>query len=59
MPRLDRTGPEGQGRLTGRKLGRCANAQADKTNQQIGRGMGKRRRVDGGTGKGKRLRAGN
>ncbi len=58
MPRLDGTGPEGQGRMTGRKLGHCANASTEDINQKMGRGMGRRRRVDGGVGKGKRLRAG-
>ncbi len=59
MPRLDGTGPEGKGRLTGRKLGRCKEPSEKELDQQLGRGMGKRRRVDGGIGKGKRLRAGS
>lgn len=25
MPRFDRTGPEGQGPMTGRRMGRCTN----------------------------------
>ncbi len=59
MPRLDGTGPGGHGHMTGRQLGRCADASTEEINQNMGRGMGRRRRVDGGVGKGKRLRAGN
>ena len=42
MPRGDMTGPLGQGKMTGRGLGRCA-VQADSANQTgavYGRGMG-------------------
>jgi len=30
MPQLDRTGPEGEGAMTGRKAGRCTNFGAGK-----------------------------
>jgi len=37
MPNFDRTGPQGQGELTGRKRGRCNNtqtAQSEKITEQ-------------------------
>ncbi|MBN1684055.1 MAG: DUF5320 domain-containing protein [Gammaproteobacteria bacterium] len=35
MPRLDKTGPQGLGPMTGRGLGHCANASAsEKTSDQ-------------------------
>jgi hypothetical protein len=58
MPRLDKTGPEGEGRLTGRKMGRCAKVSDEEKLQKLGRGMGKRRKADGGEGMGRRLRSG-
>jgi len=30
MPGLNQTGPAGQGPMTGRRMGRCANSGADK-----------------------------
>ncbi len=50
MPRLDKTGPEGKGPITGRGLGRCKK-NADKENiEQLGQGMALRRRAGGGKG---------
>ena len=42
MPRLDGTGPNGQGPLTGRKMGNCAPNNNVKTNNSFPRGMGNR-----------------
>ncbi len=54
MPRLDHTGPEGKGPKTGRKLGRCKKTEEEQQEAQLGRGLGKQRRVGGGEGKGRR-----
>ena len=55
MPSLDRTGPEGQGSMTGRKMGKCASKNAQDSNVEInndqGLGMGRR----GGQGLGRGL----
>lgn len=59
MPKLDGTGPEGQGSGSGRKLGRCTNDSNDEKLQKLGKGLMKRRKSDGGQGKGKRLKSGN
>lgn len=56
MPKMDHTGPEGQGPATGRNLGRCAK-NGKQTKGKIGEGMGKRRKEGCGDGKGKRLRS--
>jgi len=64
MPGFDKTGPLGQGSMTGRKRGRCRDtqtAQSEKTSEQTaenkevvyGLGRGGRRR--GGAGLGKRF----
>lgn len=59
MPGMDKTGPEGKGRFTGRKLGRCAETSDEELLKNLGRGLGRRRRAeDGGRGKGLRLRSG-
>ena len=55
MPQMNHKGPEGEGPKTGRKLGYCSSD--DTPNESLlGKGMGKRRKMDGGNGKGKRLR---
>jgi len=36
MPGLNQTGPAGQGPMTGRRMGRCANSGADQENQNEG-----------------------
>lgn len=58
MPRLDGTGPEGQGPQTGRKLGHCAELPEEEIAPKLGKGMGKRRKSGGGQGKGRRLKSG-
>ena len=44
MPNLDRTGPNGQGPMTGRGLGLCKGAKALIGTRRRGRGLGRRRR---------------
>jgi hypothetical protein len=58
MPKLDGTGPEGQGTGSGRKLGKCSTATEDEKLQQLGKGMGGKRKSGGGAGLGKRLKSG-
>ncbi len=58
MPRLDKTGPEGKGPITGRGLGQCKENAGKENKDQLGQGMALRRRVGGGKGLGKRLRGG-
>ena len=58
MPRLDKTGPEGKGPITGRGLGRCKGNAGKENTDQLGQGMALRRRVGGGKGQGKRTRDG-
>ena len=59
MPNLDRTGPQGQGAMTGRKRGHCNNtktAQTEKTteqsaeNKEVVYGLGRGGRPRGGGG---------
>lgn len=57
MPKLDGTGPEGDGSQMGRKLGKCSEATDNEKSQKLGKGMGKRRHSGGGKGKGKRLKS--
>lgn len=42
MPGFDRTGPEGKGSQTGRKLGKCNPENNSSDESQIGRGQGRR-----------------
>jgi hypothetical protein len=58
MPKLDRTGPEGEGSQTGRKLGKCSNATDKEKLEKLGKGMGKKRNSQGEFGAGKRLKSG-
>jgi len=58
MPKLDGTGPEGQGSDTGRKLGKCSSATDKEKLQRLGKGMGKKRKSPGEMGDGKRLKSG-
>ena len=48
MPGLDGTGPQGQGPLTGRAMGKCGSGQAKPSGRGMGRGMG----AGQGTGRG-------
>lgn len=44
MPNLNGTGPNGEGKLTGRGLGKCANIDSDKDFENfrgLGRGRGR------------------
>lgn len=58
MPKLDGTGPEGDGSRSGRKLGNCSKATDEEKLQKLGKGLGKKRNSGGGKGKGKRLKSG-
>ncbi len=58
MPQMNGTGPEGKGSKTGRKLGRCKKTSPEELLSKLGKGLGKHRKSDGGTGKGKRLKSG-
>ena len=61
MPKMDHTGPEGEGPRTGRRLGRCRQPDdsfAESEKFELGQGMGLRRKSGGGKGKGRRLQAG-
>jgi hypothetical protein len=56
MPKLNGTGPEGKGPKTGRGLGKCEEKSLDEQLQKLGKGLGKRRKSNGGEGRGKRLK---
>ena len=56
MPKLDGTGPEGDGSRTGRKLGKCSEETAEEKLQKLGKGRGEKRHS--GQGKGNRLKSG-
>jgi len=59
MSKLNGTGPEGDGSLSGRKLGLCEDlASIQEKLEKLGKGLGKRKYVGGGVGHGKRLKAG-
>lgn len=60
MPRFDGTGPNGQGPLTGSRMGKCSNYQQENGNNSsfgfrrgFGRGMGRGRGCRGGMGQGR------
>ena len=56
MPKLNGTGPEGEGSQSGRKLGNCSTLTDAEKLQKLGKGMGKKRKSGKGIGKGKRLK---
>ncbi|MDO9255108.1 MAG: DUF5320 domain-containing protein [Bacteroidales bacterium] len=58
MPKLDGTGPAGEGSQSGRKLGKCSTATDEEKLQSLGKGMGKKHNSGGGKGKGNRLKSG-
>ncbi|MCT4601926.1 MAG: DUF5320 family protein [Marinifilum sp.] len=58
MPKLDKSGPEGKGRKTGRKLGTCNEVSNQTLLENLGKGMGLKRQNGGGIGKKKRLKSG-
>lgn len=43
MPRHDQTGPQGQGPMTGRRMGTCAGAEQSESNFGFGNGFRGRR----------------
>jgi hypothetical protein len=54
MPRMNGTGPEGEGPKTGRGLGKCKKTSPEEISEKIGKRLGKRRKSGGGEGMGKR-----
>ncbi|HKK10347.1 MAG TPA: DUF5320 domain-containing protein [Bacteroidales bacterium] len=57
MPGFDRTGPEGEGPMTGRKQGRCTGRDEEQRPEGRGLGLGRGRRNRGrGKGQGRRFR---
>jgi hypothetical protein len=58
MAQLNGTGPEGKGPKTGRGLGKCKNNSTEEDINKLGKGLGKRHKSGGGTGKGKRTKSG-
>jgi len=61
MAKMNHTGPEGKGPRTGRSLGRCrkpADTTPESDENQLGKGMGLKRKSGGGKGKGRRLQYG-
>jgi len=68
MPNFDRTGPQGQGAMTGRKRGRCVNNQTTQTeksteqsagNKEVVYGLGRGGKPRGGGGLGNRFSGGS
>lgn len=57
MPKLDGTGPIGDPKKKGRKLGLCSNATDSEKLARLGKGMGEKHHSGGGKGKGKRLKS--
>ena len=51
MPRFDNTGPQGQGPMTGRGMGRCANVPRQDYGQEQGQRMGMGRGAGRGMGR--------
>lgn len=57
MPNFDRTGPQGQGAMTGRRRGRCRNTQTKQTEKTAGQSSENKEAVHG-LGRGGRPRGG-
>jgi len=57
MPNLDGTGPDKEGRKTGRKLGRCTSNDLSTMLEKLGNGQGLKRKSGCGEGRGKRLKS--
>jgi hypothetical protein len=55
---MDGTGPEKEGKQTGRGLGKCREVSNNEALEKLGKGMGSRRKSGGGQGQGKRLKSG-
>lgn len=58
MPRMNGTGPEKEGKQTGRGLGKCRKVSDKEALEKLSKGMGLRRKSGGGQGQGKRLKSG-
>jgi hypothetical protein len=58
MPQMDGTGPEKEGKKSGRGLGTGAGISNNEALEKLGKGMGLRRKSGGGQGRGKRLKSG-
>jgi hypothetical protein len=58
MPKLNGTGPEGDGSISGRQLGNCWTTSTNEKLQKLGKGLGKRRNSGGGEGLGRRIKSG-
>ncbi|MHC1707892.1 MAG: DUF5320 family protein [Bacteroidales bacterium] len=56
MPKLNGSGPDGQGSASGRGLGKCKQLPEEEALKKLGKGAGKRRKSGGGEGKGKRIK---
>lgn len=57
MPNLDKTGPEGKGSKTGRKLGKCIKSREElKQVGELGIGQGRRYHAFSSCGEGKKKR---
>jgi len=56
---MDGTGPTGRGSGTGRGFGRCGKKQTNEDSAGRGRGLGKRSKSGGETGKGKHNQRGS
>ncbi|MEA4950537.1 MAG: DUF5320 family protein [Petrimonas sp.] len=59
MPKMDGSGPVGQGYGAGRKIGKCSSLSPEEKAKELGLGMGKRRKAGGGDGNRKRHQEGN
>lgn len=57
MPNMDGTGPDREGKLTGRGLGKCREVSDEEALARLGKGMGLRRKSGGGHGRGERLKS--
>ncbi|GAB7089477.1 DUF5320 domain-containing protein [Marinifilum fragile] len=58
MPRMDKTGPDGNGCRTGRGLGKCRSKDDGTLLDKLGKGLGLKRRSGGGVGKQRRIKSG-
>jgi hypothetical protein len=59
MPKMDGTGPNGQGSNSGRKLGNCSTSTDKEKQNKLGMGTGTGRQSGKNAGKGKRLQSGS
>lgn len=58
MSKLNGNGPDNKGSKTGRGLGKCSNLSSTDLLQKLGKGLGLRKKSNGGNGQGKRLQSG-